>query len=224
VTPSTSRNVSTACREPLIACVTRGVVGERLLARELRVRQLALQILVDPEVLERLVGVVGDVFDPVDVEQFGVLLPQRQRTGGTGGDHVGALADRLDEVLDVRLRVPARVLQHPVREHRRARALLRGHHHLVAEVLVHPYHRLADLRRVVVGVTAVEVGDALVGVLHLCAAAGLPPLAERLGGEVRELAVARNSEDLLAEFHRTRNLRRGVRQPRHLARDGREKW
>jgi len=61
-----------------------------------------------------------------------------------------------------------------------------GGHHLVAEVLVHPYHRLADLRRVVVGVTAVEVGDALVGVLHLCAAAGLPPLAERLGGEVRE--------------------------------------
>jgi len=207
--------------------VTRGVVGERLLARELRVRQLALQILVDPEVLERLVGVVGDVFDPVDVEQFGVLLPQRQRTGGTGGDHVGALADRLDEVLDVRLRVPARVLQHPVREHRRARALLRGHHHLVAEVLVHPYHRLADLRRVVVGVTAVEVGDALVGVLHLCAAAG--PSTERRGTSGWRSPGTRGRPQFrdfspMDRKLRSFGMRRGVRQRGTLLAMDAKKW
>ena len=131
-----------------------------------------------------------------------------------------------------RLGGPPGVGQVAVREHRRPGTALLGDDDLVAELLVHPNHRLPDLGSVVVRVTAVEVGDLLVGVDGLAAALAVgpgafpgprgpslrfPPLAEGLGGELGELPFRGDAHGLLHDPAGRTEVHREVREGGDLA-------
>ena len=173
--------------ETLPARVTRRVVGH-IGILDVAFGERFLQILVDAEVLDGLVGVGRHLASVLEVEQFGIFLAEGHRTGGTGGDDVVARLDQFAEVLHVDSCRPTRVVHRAVREHRRARTALGRNAYLVAEVLVDPDHRLGDFGRVEIRVIAVKVRDALLVAFDPRTASLVPPRPKRLRGELGELA------------------------------------
>jgi hypothetical protein len=179
------------------------VVGHRRghLALELGI-ELGALALVDPlpQVLGRVVGVLGDEDGVVAAHVVGVVVLDDVAAGGLGHDDLLAVAHRGRQHLDVLGRLLGEVLDVALVQPRRTAAhLTRGQRALDAVALVDPHEVAPDVGGVVFDEAGREQGDAALRLLEARRLPLLDPGAEPLAGVRRKHALGRDADRLLEQ-------------------------
>ena len=151
------------------------MVGDLLVVAGLEMQFRALLQLLEDEAYGHRDGVAH--VGVVHAQQRRILVAQGHGAARRGGHHLEPAVHRLAQHSHVVLRVPRRLLRHPVGNQRDAAAfLLIQQLHAHPKGVEHPHQVLAQLRVIVVHVAAVEIG-------HLFGKCGLRlrlPLQPRL--------------------------------------------